>query len=326
MTANSHRSAQQNMADQDEHLRKRGFDPDGEAERSNPSLQRMWEIVRNRPYAVLEASAGDARVDTIQVATWRNHLLECSCAEKLADHTISLQLSGQPVKRIDKKKPGVVPGRFVILPAQSVSAWQSEGETRFAHLYFTPEFLSQLAASAFDADPDRFELIEGELIQDQQVQRLAASAIELFSRTDRPLPLETNSLAQVLGVHLIRHYSNLFSKPEPFNRERLSAAQLEAVVEYIDANLGRSLTVQELADLLHLSQYHFLRAFRNTLNQTPRRYVLQRRVTKAQDLIRQGKLSLADIAYQLGFSSQSHLSTAFKQVTGTTPSQFQRLI
>jgi hypothetical protein len=75
----------------------------------------------------------------------------------------------------------------------------------------------------------------------------------------------------------------------------------------------------------HLLEYHFLRAFRNTLAQTPRQYVLHRRVTKAQDLIRQGKLSLADIAYQLGFSSQSHFSTAFKQITGITPTQFQRL-
>lgn len=205
MTANSHQQTLQKMTDQGERNGDGDSHREGKAERSNPFLQRMWEIVRNRPYAVLESSAGDAKVDNIQVAVWRNHLLERSCAEKLADHTISLQLAGQPVKRVDKKKPGVVPGRFVILPAQSVSAWQSKGGTQFAHLYFTPEFLSQLAANAFDANPDRFELIEGEMIQDHQVQRLATSAIELFSRTDQPLPLETNSLAQVLGVHLIRH-------------------------------------------------------------------------------------------------------------------------
>jgi AraC family transcriptional regulator len=295
-----------------------------EQDSSHVSLYRMQEIVRDRPYAVLESSAGNAAVDNLEVAIWRNHLLECSCAEKLADHTISLQLAGQRVKRVDKKKPGVVPGRFVILPVESVSAWQSEGETQFAHLYFTPDFLKKLAVSAFDANPDRFELMEGELIQDQQVQRLVNSAIALFSQPHHPLSLETNSLAQVLGVHLIRHYSNLFSAPDLFQRETLTATQLQTVMAYIDENLGRSLTVEELANILHFSQYHFLRAFRNTVNQTPRRYILQRRVSKAQDLIQQRELGLADIAYHVGFSSQSHLSSAFKQVTGTTPSQFQR--
>ncbi|MEW6498052.1 MAG: AraC family transcriptional regulator [Cyanobacteriota bacterium] len=300
-----------------------GVEQHSGGERSTEPLLTMCELVYDRPYAALELAAGDAKVDLIQVAIWRNHILEFSRAEQPANHTISLQLLGQRVNRLDKKKPGVIPGRFAILPAQSVSDWQSEGKTRFAHIYFTPEFLNMLAAEAFDANPNRFELIEGELIHDDQVQRLIASAVDLFSRTDKPLPLETNSLAQVLGVHLIRHYSNLFSPPDRFNREKLTPAQVGKIIEYIDANLERSLSVKELANLLELSQYHFLRAFRNTLGQTPRHYVLHRRVTKAQELVQQGKLTLADIAYQLGFSSQSHMTTAFKQILGITPGQFR---
>ncbi len=285
----------------------------------------MYGLVYNRPYAVLESVAGDAKVDNIQVAIWRDHILEFSRTDQPTNHTISLQLSGQRVSRLDTKKPGVIPGRFAILPAQSVSAWQSEGATRFAHIYFTPEFLKTLAAEAFDANPEQFGLIEGELIHDDQVQRLITSAVDLFSKTDKPLPLETNALAQVLGVHLIRHYSNLFSPTDYFNREKLTPTSLEKVLEYIDTKLEHSFSVRELANLLELSQYHFLRAFRNTLGQTPRHYVLHRRVTKAQELIQQGKLSLADIAYQLGFSSQSHMTMAFKQVLGTTPGQFRKV-
>lgn len=293
---------------------------------STEPLLTMCELVDNRPYAVQESVAGDTNVDNIQVAIWRNHLLEASFTEQPANHTISLQLSGRRVSRLDKQKPGVIPGRFAILPAQSVSAWQSEGETRFAHTYFDPEFLSTLAVEAFDANPEQFELIEAELIQDDQVQRLVTSAIDLFSKTDKPLLLETNSLAQVLGIHLIRHYSNLFSPTDRFNREKLTPAQLEKVLEYIDTNLERSLSVKELANLLKFSQYHFLRAFRKALGQTPRHYVLHRRVTKAQELIQQGKLSLVEIAYQFGFSSQSHMTTAFKQVLGVTPKHFRKVI
>ena len=168
-------------------------------------LHTMCELVHNRSYAVLESVAGETNVDNIQVALWRNHILKFSCTQQPADHTISLQLSGQRVCRLDKKKSGVIPGRFAILPDQSTSLWQSEGETRFAHIYFTPKFISTLASEAFDAAPGRLELVEGELLQDDQVQRLITSAVDLFSRTDKPLPLETNSLAQVLGIHLLRH-------------------------------------------------------------------------------------------------------------------------
>lgn len=289
-------------------------------------LHTMCELVHNRSYAVLESVAGETNVDNIQVALWRNHILKFSCTQQPADHTISLQLSGQRVCRLDKKKSGVIPGRFAILPAQSTSLWQSEGETRFAHIYFTPKFISTLASEAFDAAPGRLELVEGELLQDDQVQRLVTSAVELFSRTDKPLPLETNSLAQVLGIHLLRHYSNLFLPTDRFQREKLTPAQVEKVLEYIDGHLERSLSVGDLASLLKFSQYHFLRAFRNTLGQTPRQYVLHRRVTKAQELIQHRELSLADIAYQSGFSSQSHMTTAFKQVLGMTPGQVRKVI
>lgn len=303
-----------------------GVEQQSHGDHPTESLRNMCELVYNRPYAVLESVAGDAKVDNIRVATWRNHVLEFSRTEQPANHTLSLQLLGQRVRRLDKKKLGVIPGRFAILPAQSVSVWQSEGETRFAHIYFTPEFLNNLAAEAFDANPNRFELIEGELLRDDQVQRLVTSTVDLFSKTEKPLPMETNSLAQVLGVHLIRYYSNLFPTTDHFNREKLNPAQLEKVLEYIDTNLERSVSVKELGNLLELSQYHFLRAFRNMLGQTPRHYVLHRRVTKAQELIQYGKLSLADIAYQLGFSSQSHMTTAFKQVLNITPGQFRKAI
>lgn len=183
-----------------------------------------------------------------------------------------------------------------------------------------------MAIEAFDADRDRFELVEGELLQDDQVQRLVTSAVDLFSRTAKPLQLETNSLAQVLGIHLLRHYSNLFSRTDRFKREKLTPTQLDNVLEYVDAHLDRSLSIGELANLLKHSQYHFLRAFRNTLGQTPCHYVLHRRVTKAQELIQQKELSLADIAYQSGFSSQSHMTTAFKQVLGMTPGQIRKVI
>lgn len=65
MTANLHQPTLQKMADRGERSENGDSYRDGKAERSNPSLQRMWEIVRNRPYAVLESSAGDTKIDNM---------------------------------------------------------------------------------------------------------------------------------------------------------------------------------------------------------------------------------------------------------------------
>ena len=297
-----------------------------QSECSAKSLLTMCEIVRERPYAALEVAAGSDETDNMRIAIWRNHVIEFSRAERLANHTISLQLSGDRVMRMDTKKPAVIPGRFAILPAQSSSTWQSDGETRFAHIYFSKDFLDILAAEAFHAYPDRFELKEHDLVRDEQANRLIASAVNLFLGHHQPTPLETNALAQLLGVHLIRHYSNLFAPSDSHSSERLTNIQLATVVEFIDANLERSLSIKELAAVLNFSQYHFLRAFRNTLSETPRKYLLNRRIAKAQELIQQKELSLSEIAYRVGFSSQSHMTTAFKQELNITPSQYAKAI
>lgn len=75
-----------------------GVEQQSESNRSTKPLLTMCELVYNRPYAVLESVAGDAKVDKIQVAVWRNHVLEFSRTEQPANHTISLQLLGSTLR------------------------------------------------------------------------------------------------------------------------------------------------------------------------------------------------------------------------------------
>lgn len=99
---------------------------------------------------------------------------------------------------------------------------------------------------------------------------------------------------------------------------------LRRVLEYVDSHLDRSISLQELSGLAGLSVHHFARAFKQSTGVTPHGYLLQKRITRAQDLLAGGNLSLSEIALAAGFADQSHLTRHFRQFVGETPGSFRR--
>ena len=95
------------------------------------------------------------------------------------------------------------------------------------------------------------------------------------------------------------------------------------VLEYIDLNLGRQITLSDIASHAAMSPFHFARRFAKRFGMSPMRYVTSRRVNAAQDMLLNSNRSLTVIAMDCGFSSPSHFTRAFKQSTGLTPSQYR---
>jgi AraC family transcriptional regulator len=89
-------------------------------------------------------------------------------------------------------------------------------------------------------------------------------------------------------------------------------------------NLTTSVDLQTLAAESGYSPRHFLRMFQASTGMTPHRYLLQLRIERARELMRDKTMSLIDIAAECGFSSHSHMSSAFHQFMGVTPTSFRR--
>lgn len=98
---------------------------------------------------------------------------------------------------------------------------------------------------------------------------------------------------------------------------------LRNVLAYIDAHLAEPLTLADLAHEAALSEFHFARMFRQSMKMAPHQYVMQRRMAVAKQLVCHSQRPLTEIALACGFSSPSHFSNRFKQVTGKTPSQLR---
>jgi transcriptional regulator GlxA family with amidase domain len=105
---------------------------------------------------------------------------------------------------------------------------------------------------------------------------------------------------------------------------RLIAWQIRRVREHIDASLASPLRNRDLAALVRLSEFHFNVAFRNSLGESPHRYVIRRRIARAQELMLSTTLPLCDIAGECGLADQAHLSRLFRQVVGETPASWRR--
>jgi AraC family transcriptional regulator len=128
----------------------------------------------------------------------------------------------------------------------------------------------------------------------------------------------------VLVVQLIRQISNRQSSSEVIRRVsgRLSRHALREVEEYIHAHLDHNIALADLADAAHLSEFHFARLFRQTTGLPPHQFVIHQRVERAKQLIAEGRLSLAQVAFEVGFSDQSQLTRHFKRLVGVTPKRF----
>ena len=97
------------------------------------------------------------------------------------------------------------------------------------------------------------------------------------------------------------------------------------VVEYLEARLGFCIRLRDLAGIAGLSDTHFQRAFQSSHGVSPHVWITHRRVARAKHLLR-GRDPIAAIALACGFSSQSHLTRAFKLATGVTPAAYRRLV
>jgi AraC-like DNA-binding protein len=110
----------------------------------------------------------------------------------------------------------------------------------------------------------------------------------------------------------------------PSTKGRLDRRRLFRVLDHIDRHLEDDLTLDDMASIACLSRFHFARAFKQAVGQSPCRYVIARRLDRAEVLLTEGETPLVEIALSLRFSSQANFSRAFRQSKGMAPGQYRR--
>ncbi|WP_317112202.1 AraC family transcriptional regulator [Chroococcidiopsis sp. SAG 2025] len=213
-------------------------------------------------------------------------------------------------------------GDSLLVPSEQLSYWccpGSEAVQTELNIHLQPKLVEQVA-EASEINPARVSLVNHFGQQDLNLQQIAMLLLTEVKSGGMMGRLYVESLSQALIIHLLRHYSEDATIIAPENRS-LTHIQLQQAIDYIHTHLSRDLSLAELANVVNITPTYFANLFKQAIGISPHQYVIQQRVEQAKVMLSKTDLAIADIALQVGFSSQSHLTQQFKRITGMTPKQ-----
>jgi AraC family transcriptional regulator len=218
-------------------------------------------------------------------------------------------------------------GAMVIIPGGMDVRVRLGGAARSLHLYLRRSLVEEVAADMIDRDPRHVEILPRFGEQDPLIQAFMRGVINALRDQDETAKPYTDYLARAVAASLIRQHS---TAPVSVNRAAIAApiakANLTDAIDFIEANLDRSVGLPAIAKAAGLSVSHLARQFRAAVGQAPHQYLLQRRVENAKQRLRRTDASIAQIAFDCGFASQEHLTRIFKRVCGATPAAYRKAL
>lgn len=242
--------------------------------------------------------------------------------------------SGQLTVEYDDKKENVRAGSFVLLDCYKKHAYYSDTgwESIWCHFdgpvarsYFN--LVIESAGHVFSL-PNPYTVVQklteiyrvfanGEAIREAFLSRLLTdilTEILLAAPAGKvPVQAEIVNSSKVDAMHSANDWSEV------------QVSSMEGIISYIHEHFAEALTVNQLAKMAGLSQYYFIRLFKKTLSYTPHEYIINIRISTAKYLLTTTQLSVKEICFITGFSSESAFCTAFKKHTGLAPAEYRKI-
>lgn len=241
------------------------------------------------------------------------------------DHTVMVNL-GSGGGRFAVEAGGLsalyspAPGDLSILPAGRTFVGMFQGRTLDYAVWMMPAAtLDRLAAEAGLATP--VELGVRLSHRDEFLYRSIGRLVELAGSAEPAATVVADGISRTIALHLATVYDGVANALPP---AALPDAVAAALVEHIDDRLAGKITVEDLAAVAGLSPHALLPAFRARFGRSPLQYVIEQRLYRARRLLAETPRPIAEIAYEVGLSSQSHLTNLFRSRFGVTPAAFRR--
>jgi AraC family transcriptional regulator len=175
------------------------------------------------------------------------------------------------------------------------------------------------------------EVEPGSALRLQAIVRELFAAVRSLLRDDQEsAEVSVDRVAEMMdGWAGASIYPPKFDRPTSERRDLkirggLAPWQIQRVTAHIESHLDGPITTQDLATIAKVSTYHFTRAFRESLSETPHGYVMRRRVERAQGLMLTTNVALGRIAIDCGFADQAHFNKLFRRLAGQSPGAWRR--
>jgi AraC family transcriptional regulator len=217
------------------------------------------------------------------------------------------------------------PGLLTLSNAGEPLGSRTNGPITSVLVCMPPSLLAEAAYEVMRGDPAAVQMVSTPRFTDPVIEQACRRLLDDAMCLQPDGQMVAEGIGHSLAQHLLHHHSTAAMKTGRSAAEgRLSRRQMRLITDYIQAHYADDLALRTLADLVGLSPYYFARQFKRTCGYTPHEYIRLVRVEKAMQLFSRGRMSVADVGYEVGFSDQSKFSTAFRRVTGRSPVEILR--
>jgi AraC-like DNA-binding protein len=208
-------------------------------------------------------------------------------------------------------------------------------------LVFEFDYPDPLGLSELQHTKRTFPSLPVLMLTEQHCESLAVWAFRSGARDYVTKPVEPAQLATLVGPLVAqvggRHgerrtpRSN-WMRPPPLPAEARVCArgsqrkETAAAQRFVDGHLHERIRLEEMARLCGMNLFQFSRLFKAEQGLTFRDYLLQARVRRAAELLRNAQASVADIAHAAGFRDPPYFARMFRKVMGTTPTEYRNQV
>ena len=224
-------------------------------------------------------------------------------------------IDGECIIEIEDVRYEAKPGDFFLIPANVRHSFYHENENYITKYWFHFDF--KIGGGSFT------ETITAPYCHNFGTDKKLVSMFRKILRLEKAETLSANLELTATILQMMSYYFTTTVAKESQSTDEGSVV-LRRVIEYIHANLHRSITVEELAELAHFHPNYFVRFFKEKLGIPPMKYINNIKIEMAKSLLETTDMPVHKVMQSIGFSDYSHFSKYFKTYSGYSPKMFRR--
>lgn len=248
---------------------------------------------------------------------------DISNQHKHRNYEFTIPLSHNP-KLLIEKRLFILPKNYIFPsnPGQNHGPAEVAHQHRLIALQLTPDLLQEIASLLGRNSNKTLEFLNYSVPFDIHMENLVNMFLDENRNKQAGYEFILDHISNLLGATLLRSLkSNI--KISDKKLSSVSKKEINRVLEFIHANYNQDFSLTDIAELVGLSKYHFIRVFKKETGKTPYQYYIDMKIKKAGELIKTNQYSITDICFMCGFKDHSHFSRVFLNKTGMTPSGYK---
>lgn len=200
-------------------------------------------------------------------------------------------------------------GDVVLMDCMEPHYYAAEDGLEFLYMHFNGSNSHEICQHILQ---EQGPLIQGE--NNVLIGRLLYDMVEFYCRNGIETMFQSSMRIYQLFQYLLA----------PASHQDENSPPIETVIHYIRSNIGKNISLEELADIANLSVYYFAHLFKHQTGFAPMEYVTNTRLERTKILLARTTKSVAEIAYEVGYSSSSSLINMFIKKVGISPTKYRR--